>query len=365
MQGVMTLRPLNNSGVILASALWIILILSLLAIGISRSSGIEASLVNFSVGKMKSYYAASAGIMYALNTILESSSAEPPRTADTLYQCGLKLNTDQDLKSLMTAVRVGDEELFDIRYTDPDGKDRLGFEDEERKINLNALNASNFPLLANLIVELGFSQSDANVIAASVIDWQDIDDDVTRQSDGAETPYYNRLPSPYACKNRPFDHVEELRLIKGVRPEIFQKLEPYVTVYPKHPPRLAINFNTASPLVVRAAVQYIAEHMAGLDAVNTDSLVDKMIRFRNGSDGTPMTADDQALVVSGNAQDALNLTTSENSLYQSVVQSYYAPLSNYFKIKVTGLERRFSTTSHLEAIIQKNPPVIVAWHRDL
>jgi general secretion pathway protein K len=38
---------------------------------------------------------------------------------------------------------------------------------------------------------------------------------------GAESDYYEDLDPPYACKNGPFDHLSEIRLVKGIIPALF------------------------------------------------------------------------------------------------------------------------------------------------
>ncbi len=361
---------LNNSGVILASALWVIIILSLLAISVGRNSGIDASLMNYALGRMKSYYAASAGIAYALNLIRQDTTDEQTNQFDSLYQCGLKLENDKSIGDVMGGIAVGEDESFDIKYSDTGYnsvvKEALwGFQDEERKINLNAMTASNNELLAGLIVELGFSQDDADIIAASVVDWRDDDNNVTSPPKGAEAEYYGQaMTSSYLCKNRPFDHVQELLLIKGMRSDIFEKLKDYVTVYPKEPLRLAINFNTAPVKVIKVFVEYAVHTNASLDSADTDSLVEKVIRFRNGPDGKSMTADDQILLLSGNIGRAFNFTIPEEHLYLSVIQAYHVPVSKYFRVNAIGLDRRSSVTSRIGAVIDREKKTIIAWYRD-
>ena len=55
-------------------------------------------------------------------------------------------------------------------------------------------------------------------IADAIIDWRDTDDTVSGL--GAENAYYQALTPGYACKNGPFDTVEELLLVRGVTPEL-------------------------------------------------------------------------------------------------------------------------------------------------
>ena len=53
-------------------------------------------------------------------------------------------------------------------------------------------------------------------IMAAVADWEDADN--LLHLDGAESDYYAGLSVPYACKNAPMEHIEELLLVRGVTP---------------------------------------------------------------------------------------------------------------------------------------------------
>jgi hypothetical protein len=55
-------------------------------------------------------------------------------------------------------------------------------------------------------------------LAASIIDWRDTDSDVT--AGGAEDEYYLLQPTPYHCKNGPFETVDEILLVKGASEDL-------------------------------------------------------------------------------------------------------------------------------------------------
>jgi general secretion pathway protein K len=81
-------------------------------------------------------------------------------------------------------------------------------------------------------------ETDPLTIINSLKDWLDSgDDDAITGLSGAETDYYESLDPPYACKNGPFDHLSEVRLAKGILPELFDGiggaagLSAYLTVY--------------------------------------------------------------------------------------------------------------------------------------
>ncbi|MES1925493.1 type II secretion system minor pseudopilin GspK [Salinisphaera sp. T31B1] len=82
----------------------------------------------------------------------------------------------------------------------------------------------------------------ARTIAASTRDWIDSDINPTLP-DGAEDDYYLGLTPAYRAGNALMASPSELRLVKGVTPEIFAALQPYITALPQTTP---INVNTAS-----------------------------------------------------------------------------------------------------------------------
>jgi len=107
-------------------------------------------------------------------------------------------------------------------------------------------------------------------LVSSIIDWTDSDDQVTylpfvrNETGGAESRYYNRLKPAYACRNAALETMEELLLVKGMTPEIFDRLSDHVTVYGDGD----ININYASTLVL----QSLSEEM---DAALAQLIVDR------------------------------------------------------------------------------------------
>jgi general secretion pathway protein K len=109
-------------------------------------------------------------------------------------------------------------------------------------------------------------ESDPVAIVNSVKDWLDSgDDEATTGLSGAESSYYEDLDPPYASRNGPMQDINELLLIKGITPQIFNDsqdapgLESFMTVHGmtvgagtafNWPGR--ININTADAPVIAA-----------------------------------------------------------------------------------------------------------------
>jgi type II secretory pathway component PulK len=108
---------------------------------------------------------------------------------------------------LVEDVPIGEARVWFIGRTNdvltPD-EPVFGFVDEAGKINLNTATVEMLEWLPGMTAEL----------AAAIVDWRDADS--TPGDGGAEDEVYQRLPTPYRCKNAPFESVDELRLVYGM-----------------------------------------------------------------------------------------------------------------------------------------------------
>jgi general secretion pathway protein K len=95
--------------------------------------------------------------------------------------------------------------------------------------------------------DLDVNPADAEIIVASTVDW--IDPDTNADFNGAEDDTYTSEPEPYRAANFWFTSISELRAVRGVTPDIYTALAPYLTALPvgsgagRH---TVINVNTAS-----------------------------------------------------------------------------------------------------------------------
>jgi general secretion pathway protein K len=92
-------------------------------------------------------------------------------------------------------------------------------------------------------------------IAQTTQDWMDGDIN-TLFPDGAEDLTYLSEEPPYRTANGLMGDATELRLIKGVDTEIYEKLAPHVVALPEETP---LNVNTADPLVLQSLVPGLSE----------------------------------------------------------------------------------------------------------
>lgn len=98
--------------------------------------------------------------------------------------------------------------------------------DENGKIDLNTAPDE---LLAGLLITVGIESAKIDAVVDAIADWRDEDD--LRRLNGAELDDYEAAGRKFVPSNVPFRSVAELQQVMGVSREIFEKLEPLVTVH--------------------------------------------------------------------------------------------------------------------------------------
>lgn len=308
----------NKKGTILVTSLWIMTILAIFAIGIGFRVSIEARLNKYNMDRLKGIYLAKAGIVKSQELLARDSNGY-----DSIRECGVALspiNTsggDNQLARVFTEGVGGGK--FTISY-DEEGKNYYGMADEERRININKASAE---VLKNL---LGTDNEEA---AESIVNWRSN----VRLPKGASDDYYRSLTPPYECKHAAFSVIEELMLVKGVTPQLFESIKDYVTVYGDDG---KININTATRRVMLSA---------GLDA----GTVDIIMALRNGPDRIAGTKDD--FVLSGSI--ALQLNIPVDSPTRTLLENYFTTASNYFRIEAKGLAAGSKIASKAVGIVKR------------
>ena len=148
-------------------------------------------------------------------------------------------------------------------YAIGDGLLTAQIEDEQGKLNLNDLVAGGDPNAKNkkmLRVKRLFELLQINPdLVDAIVDW--VDPDEKPEPAGAESLYYQTLRPSYRAANAPLQTLLELRLIKGMTPDIITKLSKLVTVY-QPDGQSKVNLNTADPLVIQALDSDITQGMA-------------------------------------------------------------------------------------------------------
>lgn len=334
----------------------------MLAMGLGRSTSVDLALTKHGIGKLKAKYIAWAGVVYAMQQIQNDSKDDTTSQIDTLSQCGIKLDEDKAAEDIFRGVNLRDG-YFDVGYlangfSKGEGSIFYGLQDEERKININAITEKNYKILSHLISLLDFDENSAETIASSVVDWRDQDSKVTNSPYGGEDSTYMGLSKGYHCKNAPFDSVEELLLVKGVTTEIFSNIKKFITVFPKESLTFLVNIHTAPEEVLSAFARSFTGGPTNTDITDADSLVAKIISWRNGEDGLAATNDDRQVEFLD-----LALNAKEKVIFLAMTPNT-TKVSNYLHIKVKGVEQTSSIESCVETIVSREDMSIVYWHRE-
>ena len=180
-------------------------------------------------------------------------------------------------------------------YAIGDGLLTAQIEDERGKLNLNDLAAggdvnARKPRIQRAKRLFELLQINPDLVDA-IVDW--VDQDEVPEPSGAESLYYQTLRPSYRAANGPLQTLLDLRLIKGITPDIIAKLSRAVTVYPQEG-ESKVNLNTANPLVLQALDPRITQAMAAdiiqarpfktiqdLDRVSSFEDIGKELRQRN------------------------------------------------------------------------------------
>lgn len=196
MPGLVRLRS-RSSGVALVLVLWVLVILTIMAASFSLNMRREINLVRNARERSIAAPLAEAGIYYAMNRLIQTDARKLWRSDGSVYEF------------LFAGARI-----------------RVSIHDEAGKFDLNLIPDT---LLISLLERIGPDPDEAARLADAIIDWRDADD--FRRVNGAEKEEYQEAGLDYGPRNRPFQTIQELRLVLGIGLDLYRKLEPVVTVY--------------------------------------------------------------------------------------------------------------------------------------
>jgi len=319
----------NPKASILILCLWSLCLLATFAVILGFGVRQKLSLVNRLDERDKLHFIAEAGIKKSITELKE----EAEKTYDALN------DSWSNNISAFKDIDIGDGK-FSISYdyvneqtglTEP----RYGLIDEESKININKADQ---PILERLFRLLDFYETQAQDLAAAIIDWRDSDSELSTPLGSAEDPYYRNLQYPYEAKDADLEVLEEVLLVKGMDRDIFEKIKNYITIFGSG----KINVNTASKTVLLAL---------GL----SQDLVEKIVSFRLGEDEIIGTADDNVFNTHSNIvprlSQSFHLGDSEIAQLSVIVDRYLVTNSNNFMARcISKLNNRRRTTEVISVI---------------
>lgn len=257
----------SNRGIALLITLWLIVILSVMAFSFTSLVRTETySTYAFKEGLENKYFA-EAGIQRGIAEIFH-------RIAERVSK------TTQRSQSVNGAPFQMDGSFY--TETIGEGHYRISLADESGKININTLSDQTGMILNTLLTNAGVAKEQAEGIVDAILDWKDSDSDLRLK--GAETAYYMSLPNPYKAKNRDLETLEELALVKGIRPELLygdaerKGMIHFLTVYHKTP---QLNLDVASREVLLSIPGMTPEILDGILTARKNNNIDEIRNYQN------------------------------------------------------------------------------------
>lgn len=187
----------SSRGIALLSVLWITGLLAVIAASFASSTRTEARLARNQVANAKAEALADGGVHRAVMGLLEFDPARAWHADRSTHR-----------------MRLGD------------GVVRISIEDEDGKIDLNA---APMELLAGLLVVLGLSPDEAQMMAERIADYRDPDAEPEPQ--GAEDPDYLDQGIVAGAADRELMSASELLNVLGMTRVLYERMLPYVTIY--------------------------------------------------------------------------------------------------------------------------------------
>lgn len=192
----------RERGVALVLVLWVSVLLTVVASSFIVERRAEAIIVRNSIALARAEGAADAGVHRGIYDMYRSDNAPERWKRDGSVQ----------------------EWSFDSIPV------RVEMRDESAKIDINTASE---PLLRGLLTSSGLSDADAAKLLDAILDWRD--PDALKRPNGAEEPDYRDAGLPYKPANSAFQAIEELQLVLGMRPDLYRRLAPSITVFSRQP----------------------------------------------------------------------------------------------------------------------------------
>ncbi len=198
----------GHRGIALVAVLWIVLLLSVIALGFSLTTRTEVRIVTNVVENARARALAEAGVNVAILRLLDDDPA---------------------------ARWITDGRPYEIAF----GADQvaISIQDERGKIDLNKGSPR---LLDSLFRSVGVPAGESADLVNAVRDWRD--EDTAVRDGGAELGEYDAAGLPHGPKNADFDHVGELQQVRGMTRQLFTHVRPALTV---HSGRRGVDTSTA------------------------------------------------------------------------------------------------------------------------
>jgi general secretion pathway protein K len=197
-----TLTRRRQKGIALVLVLWVLTLLTVMAVGLTAAQRTETALSENHISAARFRAVSEAAIAFTVLVF----AMPPPDAMDPDVVAWLPNGAAIPWRFGGVALKI---RVFN----------------ETSKIDLNQAPPEQ---LSALLVALGMEEDPATALAAAIADWRDEDD--LSLLNGAEDPDYRDAGLPVGAKDAPFVAVEELLQVLGMTPEIYRRLSPEVSV---------------------------------------------------------------------------------------------------------------------------------------
>jgi general secretion pathway protein K len=260
----------DERGWALVSVLWVVTGLSLLAASVELLSANTFRLERETLHHAQAEAALDAGLARAVLALGAPDLPDRWRTDGTPY-----------------SFQFGDVTLS------------IAIQDELGRFDLNAVDGS---ILVSLLLSQGCSPDDAEKLSDSILDWRSSNADSGLHGlHGATDADYEAAGLSYRPRHAAFQSVDELRLVLGMSPELYDKIRPALTVYTKKP--------MVDPSVATR------EALLALYGGNTTQ-VDDILRARTDLSASGQQLGDTSLSLAGRAFSISVETEIDNRRYR-------------------------------------------------
>ncbi|MBZ0273488.1 type II secretion system minor pseudopilin GspK [bacterium] len=291
-------RP-SRAGVALLIVLMVTAILTVVILEFAESTRINLYIASNISDGMRAYYMAKSGVQVAAGSLLKDAQ-----------------DNDEDhpheewANPMLGYIPISETEVISVTIADESGK-----------FNLNKLvtlggnpDTVRIDIFKKLLEGMGL---DVN-IADAVVDW--IDKNTEQNAGGGEEDafygYASAVPEPYKAKNAPLSSIGEIKLIKGVTGEVYQRLIEVCTIYSDN----KMNINTIDDRVLNALIQSVAPE------ANAQEAIEKINAFRN--------TEEQYFSKKGFRQELAQLEL--DPLLIGRIRRHLTFASRYFSVDVTA-----------------------------
>ncbi len=237
---------IGQRGVALLLVLWACTLLAILLGGyaaLARTEGLQA---RYQFAQTQAHYAAEAGLMRAVYGL------QDPQTKQRW---------------------VGDGRPYTFRYDNATVTVRAI--DEGGKVDLNAASPD---VLQGLFRAAGLEPAQAQSLAGHVVDWRNpagLDGEAAGQRAA-----YVADGRGYGPRHGPFASVEELQMVLGMTPALYQRVAPAVTIWGGN---ASPDPNTAPPLALAAIPGMTPQQQAEIEAARRKNARDPRLVLGSGT----------------------------------------------------------------------------------